>query len=170
MEELTHQFPKEERTLPPCICAGCKGCPRPRASWRGQDILLTETVLASRGQAVLSLRASACALGLSGGSGGLLDGFQILGIGIFLVQPHGTGLDLTLIHSSCCRVVWSLADFFATPWAVTCQAPLSVGFPGQEYWGGLPCSTSGDQTCISYLAGRFFTTEPPGRLSLFLGW
>lgn len=73
--------------------------------------------MASHGQAVLSLRASACALGVSGGSGGLLDGFQILGFGIFLAQPHGTGLDLTLTHSSCCRVVvWSLADFFATPW------------------------------------------------------
>ena len=73
--------------------------------------------MASHGQAVLSLRASACALRVSGGSGGLLDGFQILGFGIFLAQPHGTGLDLTLTHSSCCRVVvWSLADFFATPW------------------------------------------------------
>ena len=24
------------------------------------------------------------------------------------------------------------------PWTVTCQAPLSMGFPRQEYWGGLP--------------------------------
>ena len=28
--------------------------------------------------------------------------------------------------------------FFATPWTVTCQAPLSVGFSRQEYWSGLP--------------------------------
>ena len=77
------------------------------------------------------------------GSGGLLDGFQILGIGIFLVGPRGIGLDLTLIHSYC-SVFWSLADILATPWAVACQAPLSVGFLGQEYWGGLPCPTSGD--------------------------
>ena len=27
---------------------------------------------------------------------------------------------------------------FATPWTVTCQAPLSMGFPRQEYWSGLP--------------------------------
>ena len=26
----------------------------------------------------------------------------------------------------------------ATPWTVTCQAPLSMGFPRQEYWNGLP--------------------------------
>ena len=25
-----------------------------------------------------------------------------------------------------------------TPWTVACQAPLSMGFSRQEYWGGLP--------------------------------
>ena len=25
-----------------------------------------------------------------------------------------------------------------TPWTVTRQAPLAVGFPRQEYWSGLP--------------------------------
>ena len=24
-----------------------------------------------------------------------------------------------------------------TPWSVACQAPLSMGFPRQEYWSGL---------------------------------
>ena len=27
---------------------------------------------------------------------------------------------------------------------VACQAPLSMGFSRQEYWGGLPCPPSGD--------------------------
>ena len=27
---------------------------------------------------------------------------------------------------------------FVTPWTVACQAPLSMGFPRQEYWSGLP--------------------------------
>ena len=27
---------------------------------------------------------------------------------------------------------------FATPWTVACQAPLSMEFPRQEYWTGLP--------------------------------
>ena len=33
---------------------------------------------------------------------------------------------------------------FATPWTVTCQAPLSMGFSGQEYWSGLPCPSPED--------------------------
>ena len=32
----------------------------------------------------------------------------------------------------------SRVQFFATPWTVTHQAPLSVGFSRQEYWSGLP--------------------------------
>ena len=32
----------------------------------------------------------------------------------------------------------------ATLWTVACQAPLSMGFPQQEYWSGLPFSTPGD--------------------------
>ena len=32
----------------------------------------------------------------------------------------------------------------ATPWTVGCQAPLSMGFPRQEYWSGSPFSSPGD--------------------------
>ena len=32
---------------------------------------------------------------------------------------------------------------FATPWTVTDQAPLSMGFSRQEYWSGLPCPPLG---------------------------
>ena len=32
-----------------------------------------------------------------------------------------------------------MSDSFAIPWAVACQAPLSIGFSRQEYWSGLPC-------------------------------
>ena len=32
----------------------------------------------------------------------------------------------------------SHALLFATPWTVACQAPLSMGFPRQENWNGLP--------------------------------
>ena len=41
---------------------------------------------------------------------------------------------------SCCGHV----QLFASPWTVTCQASLSMGFSRQEYWRGLPCSLSGD--------------------------
>ena len=30
-----------------------------------------------------------------------------------------------------------------TPWTVACQTPLSVGFPRQEYWSGLPLPSLG---------------------------
>ena len=33
---------------------------------------------------------------------------------------------------------------FATPWTVTHQAPLSMGFSRQEFWSGLPCLSPGD--------------------------
>ena len=32
----------------------------------------------------------------------------------------------------------------ATPWTVACQPPLSLGFPSQEYWSGLPFTPLGD--------------------------
>ena len=31
-----------------------------------------------------------------------------------------------------------VSDSFATPWAAACHDPLSMGFPQQEYWSGLP--------------------------------
>ena len=32
----------------------------------------------------------------------------------------------------------------ATPWTLTCQAPLSMGFSRQEHWSGLPFPSPGD--------------------------
>jgi len=37
-----------------------------------------------------------------------------------------------------------MSDSFATPWTVVCQAPLSMGFPRQEYWSRLPFPSPGD--------------------------
>ena len=31
-----------------------------------------------------------------------------------------------------------------TPWTVACQGPLSMGFPRQEHWNGLPFPSPGD--------------------------
>ena len=56
----------------------------------------------------------------------------------------------------------------ATPWTVGCQAPLSMGFPKQGYWSGVPFPSPGDlpnpgiEPAPPALAGRFFTTAPPG--------
>ena len=61
-----------------------------------------------------------------------------------------------------------------TPWAVARQAPLSMGFPRQEYWSGLPFPPAGDlpdsgiepvSPASPALTGGFiviiFTAEPP---------
>ena len=41
-------------------------------------------------------------------------------------------------------LISQLCLIFATPWTVTCQAPLSKRFPRQEYWNGLPIPSPGD--------------------------
>ena len=38
----------------------------------------------------------------------------------------------------------SCVRLFATPWTVTYQAPLSMGFSRQESWSGLPFPSPGD--------------------------
>ena len=37
-----------------------------------------------------------------------------------------------------------MSNSFVTPWTVTRQAPLSMGFSRQESWSGLPCPPPGD--------------------------
>ena len=41
-----------------------------------------------------------------------------------------------------------MSSSFATPWTTAHQAPLSMGFPGQEYWSGLPFPSPHNQ-CVS---------------------
>ena len=43
-----------------------------------------------------------------------------------------------------CVCALSHVQFFAIPWTVACQAPLSMEFPRQEYWSGLPFPTAGN--------------------------
>ena len=68
-------------------------------------------------------------------------------------------------------VLSGVSNYYATPWTVAGQAPLSMGFPRQEYWTGLPFPSPRDLLDLgikpSYLrrllAGGFFTTEPWGK-------
>ena len=62
--------------------------------------------------------------------------------------------------------------FGSTPRTVAFQAPLSMGFPRQEYWSGLSFSPPGDlpdpgiepaSPVSPAWAGGFFTTLPPGK-------
>ena len=61
----------------------------------------------------------------------------------------------------------------AIPGTLPHQAPPSMGFPRQEHWSGLPLPPGGGgdlsdpgiepgSLATPALAGRFFTSEPPG--------
>ena len=58
-----------------------------------------------------------------------------------------------------------------SPGTVAQQAPLSMGFPRQEYWSGLPCPPPGNLpylgvelvSPVAPIAGGFFTTELPSK-------
>ena len=73
-----------------------------------------------------------------------------------------TGTDVS--HMRVCLVV---SNSFVISWTVDFQAPLSLGFPRREYWGGLPFPPPGnlpspgiEPTSLAspVLAGGFFTT------------
>ena len=98
-----------------------------------------------------------------------------------MIRPSYTVIPWTLsafyrVPCSTCRVQYvcmlSQVWLFATQWIVACQAPLSMEFSGQEYWGGLPFPTPGDPPDLGIepaslvspaLAGEFFTIVPPGK-------
>ena len=90
---------------------------------------------------------------------------------IILIQKckyFGWGRFALISVLSCFSHIW----LFATIWTIAHQAPLSMRFPRQEYWNGLPCPPAGesswsrDGTLIFCIASGFFSAEPPG-LSLF---
>ena len=66
-----------------------------------------------------------------------------------------------------------MSEVFETSWTVVHQTPLSTGFPMQKYWSGLAFPFLGDlpnpgiELASLALAGRFFTTEPPDKPTLF---
>ena len=77
---------------------------------------------------------------------------------------------LILTEGMCMCVirVW----LFATLWTVACQAPLSMGFPRQEYWSGLPFPSPGDlphpgtetiSLASPALQADSLPSEPPGK-------
>ena len=62
-----------------------------------------------------------------------------------------------------------MTERLSTAQTIAHQAPLFMGFPGQEYWSGLPFPSLGDlpnpgiKPESPALTGGFFTTEPPGK-------
>ena len=77
--------------------------------------------------------------------------------------------ELYVILCCCCYLVAKSCPTLVTPWTVALQAPLSVGFQRKEYWRGLSFPSpkylpdSGIEGASPALAGRFLTTEPPGK-------
>ena len=65
--------------------------------------------------------------------------------------------------------VLSHVQLFVTQQTVAHQVSLSLGFPRQEYWNGLPFSPPEDlpdpgiKPMSPALAGGFITTVPPGK-------
>ena len=84
---------------------------------------------------------------------------------VFLECPQHTrchfGYYKFLLLFSCSVVSYS----FVTPTTIAHQAPLSMEFPRQEYWSALPLPLQGNLpdpdtiSHVSYIAGRFFTTD-----------
>ena len=72
-----------------------------------------------------------------------------------------------------CAQLLSHVQLFGDPKdCIALQAALSMEFPRQEYWSRLPFPTAGglpdpgnkSTSLVSpALAGRFFTTAPPGK-------
>ena len=72
---------------------------------------------------------------------------------------------------------WWFSDgvqFFATPWIVARQAPLSLGFSRQEYRSGLPFPSPGflpdpgTEPGSPALQADDLPTEPPGKQHLHI--
>ena len=68
-----------------------------------------------------------------------------------------------------CAYSLSHVRFFATPWTVACQAPLSMGFSRQGYWSGLPFPSPSDlpnpgiEPGSPALQADSLLSEPPGK-------
>ena len=76
-----------------------------------------------------------------------------------------------LLCCCCCMCILCRVWLFATPWTVNCQAPLSMGFPRQEYWSGLSLPSPGDLPKAEVEPGSpalqvdSLPTEPPRKLN-----
>ena len=72
--------------------------------------------------------------------------------------------------SSCWCSLLHCVPFFAAPRTIVHQAPLSMGFPRQEYWGGFPFLSPGDllnpgiEPGSPALQADSLLSEPPGKI------
>ena len=96
------------------------------------------------------------------------DGTQRLSTHVLRTYSTSTGYPVI-------RMCVCVGSQFATPWTIARPAPLCMGFPRQAYWSWLPFLSPGNlpnpggRTCISRIAGGFFTAEPSGKPSKEVG-
>ena len=97
----------------------------------------------------------------------------------FLIQTQVKFINLSSLVFICVLSFFSHVWLFVTPWTVICQAPLSTGFSGQDYWSGLPCLQPEDlpdpgiepRSLISpTLVGGFFTTSATWDAGFLFNW
>ena len=83
------------------------------------------------------------------------------------ISLHTPKLPQALDKTMSCGLVAKLCHF-VTPWTAAHQSHLSMGFPRQECWSGLPFPSPGDlpdpglEPASSGLAGRFFLLSHQG--------
>ena len=84
----------------------------------------------------------------------------------FVNQPLKSNWELNLsLIFWCVLSHFSHVRLFGNPWAVACQAPLSMAFSRQEHWNGLWCrpllypGVESTSFTSPALAGRFFTSS-----------
>ena len=69
--------------------------------------------------------------------------FHELKKGTFLQSSRGSGDFRQVVGERKCQLL-SCFRLFANTWTIAHQTPLSMGFPRQEYWTGLPFTSPGD--------------------------
>ena len=107
--------------------------------------------------------------------GGLLEATLSLGLSLtkkFQKYSWASGFHLVGEKKDDCCLVTKSCSTLCDPMVYSLQAPFSMEFCMQEYWSGLPFPPSEDlpdpgiepkSSASPAVAGRFFTTEPPGK-------
>ena len=79
---------------------------------------------------------------------------------IVYIYPHSFRF---LSHIGHCELShFSGIQLFAMLRTVSCQAPLSMGFPRQEYWSVLPCPPPGNLPNPGIKPASYLPLAPPG--------
>ena len=87
---------------------------------------------------------------------------------IYIVQKGHSQTTYYVFHNGGGLVTKSCPNL-ATPQSTACQAPLSMEFPKQEYWSGLPFPSPGNlldpgiESRSPALQADALPSEPPGK-------